>query len=77
MSKPTTFKARDGQRMFSYNYDTDPDNVLLEMAWGFVNKEPICTINRCPASEGSYCVDCHIVGSAAKDLLAKRRANAT
>lgn len=80
VAAPISFLGRDGVRRWSHDLATDSDDVLLELAWAHPKGRPICSAS-CPMADGpdtrrGYCVDCHMVASSARSVLAARRERA-
>jgi hypothetical protein len=63
------FLARDGQRMFAFGSRTDPTSVLTELAWAYSLGQKLCDLPGCPATEGGYCLECHMYGAEALETV--------
>lgn len=74
MSSPITFKARDGRELVARDPLADnTDEVLTELAWAHTGHQHICEMQRCPADQGGYCLECHMVAAEARDLVSVRQ----
>lgn len=74
MSRAIGFLPREGLRMFAFDPQTDPTNVLVELAWAHPDdkRQSLCGAP-CPKQEtGGYCLDCHSVAWSAKTEAERR-----
>lgn len=69
------FRARSGQVMFAFHPMTDPLNVIVELAWAYTACQPICGSKGCPATQGSYCLECHMTAAGLRAVYEKREAH--
>lgn len=53
--------------MFAFDLETDPESVLLELAWAWAapDRQQMCDLPGCPTTTGSYCLECHSEAHAA------------
>lgn len=69
---PISFTGRDGSRMFAfYPLHDNPTNVLVELAWAWPGGQKLCDMRSCPATDGGYCLECHMVAAEARDHAAR------
>jgi hypothetical protein len=53
-----TLHDDQGRQMFAFDGRTDPDEVVLAVAWAWPQRIPLCDWP-CPGHEGKYCLECH------------------
>lgn len=74
MGAPVTFKARDGRELVARDpLNSNTEEVLTELAWAHTSHQHICGLQRCPADQGGYCLECHLLAAEARDLVSVRQ----
>lgn len=69
------FVARDQRELLAYDPLTvNSTYVLCELAWAWPTGQKLCDMKHCPADQGGYCLECHMVAAEARDLVRSRDA---
>ena len=74
MTTPLTLLDEHGRRLFAFDCQTDPYEVLAAVSWAHPNGVSICRSGSCLNARdgGGYCVDCHTLAWSALDAARRR-----
>lgn len=72
MTRPIEVHDDEGYRMWAFEADTDPDDVLWGVMLAYTQGTGSLCNWACPATEGKYCLECHATAYVAKEELKRR-----